>query len=70
MRMTAAEKQRQQSQELERIADQLEQQQFQQLYNPARSWDWMSALEIDIVEVASDMMDMTGDSLSEVDLNV
>jgi len=54
--MTAEEKQRQQGLELEKIADQLKQQQLQPPYNPASSWAWMSGLEIDIVKVASDML--------------
>ena len=59
-----------QSIELEKIAEQLEQQQFQKQYNQASSWNWMSGLDgIDLVELASEMMDTVGDSLSRVDLN-
>ncbi|ATO20252.1 hypothetical protein BS636_11535 [Acinetobacter sp. LoGeW2-3] len=69
-RKTPEQKWLEQSIELEKIAEQLEQQQFQKQYNPASSWNWMSGLDgIDLVELASEMMDTAGDSLGRVDLN-
>lgn len=47
-----------QNRELEKIADQLEQQRLQKQYNSARSWNWMARLDgVDIVELASEMVD-------------
>ncbi|WP_347452840.1 hypothetical protein [Acinetobacter thermotolerans] len=59
-----------QSLEMDRIADQLEQQEKQQQQSQSSSWDWMSGLDgTDIVELASEMMETVGDVLSGVDLN-
>lgn len=47
-----------QNHELEKIADQLEQQTLQKQYNSASSWNWMARLDgVDIVELASEMVD-------------
>jgi len=47
-----------QNHELEKIADQLEQQRLQKQYNSASSWNWMARLDgVDIVELASEMVD-------------
>lgn len=46
-----------QNHELEKIADQLEQQTLQKQYNSASSWNWMARLDgVDIVELASEMV--------------
>ena len=51
-----------QNHELEKIADQLEQQRLQKQYNSASSWTWMSRLDgVDIVELASEMVDTVGE---------
>jgi len=51
-----------QNHELEKIADQLEQQRLQKQYNSASSWNWMSHLDgVDIVELASEMVDTVGE---------
>ncbi|MGV5004739.1 hypothetical protein ACVCFZ_04680 [Acinetobacter variabilis] len=56
--------------EMEKIADQFEQQEKYKQQAQSGSWDWMSGLHsIDIVELASEMMETVGDSLSRVDLN-
>ena len=56
--------------EMEKIADQFEQQEKYKQQPQSGSWDWMSGLDsIDIVELASEMMETVGDSLSRVDLN-
>ena len=56
--------------EMEKIADQFEQQEKYKQQAQSGSWDWMSSLDsIDIVELASEMMETVGDSLSRVDLN-
>ncbi|MFV5491055.1 hypothetical protein [Acinetobacter sp. ASP199] len=52
--------------ELEKIAEQLEQQQLQKQYNPASSWDWMSGLDgMDLVELASEMVDSVEELLRD-----
>ena len=64
--MTPEQKLLQQTIELEKIAAQLEQQQLQKPYNQASSWEWMSNLDgIDLVELASAMMERAGDLLGE-----
>ena len=51
-----------QNHELEKIADQLEQQTLQKQYNSASSWNWMARLDgVDIVELASEMVDTVGE---------
>ena len=51
-----------QNHELEKIADQLEQQRLQKQYSSASSWNWMSRLDgVDIVELASEMVDTVGE---------
>lgn len=51
-----------QNHELEKIADQLEQQRLQKQYNSASSWNLMSRLDgVDIVELASEMVDTVGE---------
>lgn len=51
-----------QNHELEKIADQLEQQTLQKQYNFASSWNWMARLDgVDIVELASEMVDTVGE---------
>ena len=51
-----------QNHELEKIADQLEQQRLQKQYNSASSWNWMARLDgVDIVELASEMVDTVGE---------
>lgn len=56
--------------EMEKIADQFEQQEKYKQQAQSGSWGWMSGLDsIDIVELASEMMETVGDSLGRVDLN-
>ena len=56
--------------EMEKIADQFEQQEKYKQQAQSGSWDWMSGDDsIDIVELASEMMETVGDSLSRIDLN-
>ena len=55
-----------QNHELEKIADQLEQQTLQKQYNSASSWNWMSRLDsVDIVELASEMVDTVEELLGD-----
>lgn len=55
-----------QNHELEKIADQLEQQTLQKQYNSASSWNWMARLDgVDIVELASEMVDTVGELLGD-----
>lgn len=55
-----------QNHELEKIADQLDQQTLQKQYNSARSWNWMSRLDgVDIVELASEMVDTVEELLGD-----
>lgn len=55
-----------QNHELEKIADQLEQQTLQKQYNSASSWNWMARLDgIDIVELASEMVDTVEELLGD-----
>lgn len=55
-----------QNHELEKIADQLEQQRLQKQYNSASSWNWMARLDgVDIVELASEMVDTVGELLGD-----
>ncbi len=47
--------------EMEKIADQFEQQEKYKQQAQSGSWDWMSGLDsIDIVELASEMMETVG----------
>ena len=56
--------------EMEKIADQFEQQEKYKQLAQSGSWAWMSGLDsIDIVELASEMMETVADSLSRVDMN-
>ncbi|EIM39789.1 MULTISPECIES: hypothetical protein [Acinetobacter] len=55
-----------QNHELEKIADQLEQQTLQKQYNSASSWNWMARLDgVDIVELASEMVDTVEELLGD-----
>ena len=55
-----------QNHELEKIADQLEQQTLQKQYNSASSWNWMAHLDgVDIVELASEMVDTVEELLGD-----
>ncbi|MGQ8973311.1 hypothetical protein [Acinetobacter schindleri] len=55
-----------QNHELEKIADQLEQQTLQKQYNSASSWNWMARLDgVDIVELASEMVDTVEELLED-----
>ncbi|MEQ1368705.1 hypothetical protein ABLT80_06485 [Acinetobacter schindleri] len=55
-----------QNHELEKIADQLEQQRLQKQYNSASSWNWMARLDgVDIVELASEMVDTVEELLGD-----
>lgn len=55
-----------QNHELEKIADQLEQQTLQKQYNSANSWNWMARLDgVDIVELASEMVDTVEELLGD-----
>jgi len=55
-----------QNHELEKIADQLEQQTLQKQYNSASSWNWMARLDgFDIVELASEMVDTVEELLGD-----
>lgn len=56
--------------EMEKIADQFEQQEKYKQQAQSGSWDWMSGLDsIDIVELASEMMETVADSLGRADMN-
>lgn len=55
-----------QNHELEKIADQLEQQTLQKQYNSASSWNWMARLDgVDIVELTSEMVDTVEELLGD-----
>lgn len=55
-----------QNHELEKIADQLEQQTLQKQYNSASSWNWMARFDgVDIVELASEMVDTVEELLGD-----
>ena len=55
-----------QNHELEKIADQLEHQTLQKQYNSASSWNWMARLDgVDIVELASEMVDTVEELLGD-----
>ena len=55
-----------QNHELEKLPYQLEQQTLQKQYNSASSWNWMARLDgVDIVELASEMVDTVGELLGD-----